>query len=251
MSEPMNAKGRAAVVDRVSNYLDAFLTDPWAFRGQQLRGGGAVAEFEALLAARCGFSYCVATCNATTALIGLAVILRVQGRAVWFPESHWEGSVSAMRLMGAKIRRYDPSQEHAISLDDGGLDPIVVTSKGVGFAGAIRRNGTTECLIIEDSSRIPGFTAESDSRSDADIQVLSFGPGKPLSLCEGGAALFRKQEHRERFLAVTQHPERIAAEQGHLSEVPSFAINGRIHPVSALVGIEFLRQGEPVVSPYS
>src|ERR1022692_2733746 len=97
----------AQIAGKVRDYLEAMLSEPLALRGQQLRGGGPIAQFETLLADRCQFPYCVATSNATTALMALALVLRVRDRLVLFPKNHWEGSVSAFRVLGAKIRHYD------------------------------------------------------------------------------------------------------------------------------------------------
>lgn len=228
--------------DRVAEYVNAIRNSPDALRGQQLRGGGPVAEFERLLSIQCGFPHCAATCNATTALLGLAAMLRVRGKTVWFPNSHWEGSVAAFRLMGARIRRYDSDFKNDLYLRIGArsitIVPQQIDASGIRSAGGCRRS-----LIVEDSSRIPGFSTEGDSCSGADIQVLSFGPGKPLSLGEGGAILFRSKSLYQRFLAKTMHPERMAAETGRGVSMPAESLNARIHPVSAILGIEMLAKG--------
>ena len=205
-------------VAAVTSYLEDFLADPQAFRGQQLRGGGPVAEFERMLADRCGFPYCVATCNATTALLGLAAMIRVNGRTVWFPESHWEGSVSAFRLMGARIRTYNAERDSFQPLQRARFAPVVIVSKCADVEVIRATTGGLNCLIVEDSSRIPGITADTHEFSKADIQVLSFGPGKPMCLGEGGAVLFRTRTLHDRFVSRAMHPERIADVTGlHLA----------------------------------
>jgi dTDP-4-amino-4,6-dideoxygalactose transaminase len=227
-------------IERVSNYLCEFLADPSAFRGQQMRGGGPVADFEELLAARCGFPYCVATCNATTALMGLAIMLGMRGRSVWFPKPHWEGSVSAMRCMGARIHRYDPQ---ATSRFRGFKHGDVVIVSEVADVGVLRRRaGLPDFMLIEDSSRLPWLATGNANYSPADIQVLSFGPGKALSLAEGGAALFRSAKHYQQFIKHSMHPERFAALQAIGPQLPLEAFNARIHPVAAILGIELLKQ---------
>ena len=222
---------------RIQEYVHLLLQNPRALRGQQLRGGGATAEFENLLAESCGFPYCVATSNATTALMALALILRVQKRTVFFPKNHWEGSVSAFRLFGAKIKRYDSHrtslhraifQERPIAIVVGNDLPEIDRGQSI--------------LVIEDSCRIPGVTNPNKDCSAADIQILSFGPGKPLALGEGGAALFRKRSLYKKFVRVSQHPERMAAEFSLSLPIPRLALNGRIHQITALVGSALLRR---------
>lgn len=220
-------------------YVNALRNSPEALRSQQLRGGGPVAEFERLLSTRCGFSHCAATCNATTALLGLAAMLRVNGKNVWFPNSHWEGSVAAFRLMGARIRRYDSNSKRNLGIRIK-TPSIIIVPQLVDVSGIRSAAGSRQCLLVEDSSRIPGIKTNMDSCSGADIQVLSFGPGKPLSLGEGGAILFRSKALYKRFLAKTMHPERMAAETNCCVGLPAECLNARIHPISAILGIEML-----------
>jgi dTDP-4-amino-4,6-dideoxygalactose transaminase len=227
----------APVVSRVDDYLAALVNEPQALRGQQLRGGGPVADFEKLLAERCGFPYCVATSNATTALMALALILNVRNRIVCFPKNHWEGSVSAFRLFGAKIKRCDPSRP--FQCRDGSDKPPVAIIVG---DSSHKIDHSPNSFLIEDSCRIPSLTVPSGNLSSADIQVLSFGPGKPLSLGEGGAALFRSKSLYQQFVRISQHPERTATEFSKLGSMPRLALNGRIHPVAALLGREALRE---------
>lgn len=237
MSDPINHI--SAVTAKVAAYVSDFLAEPSAFRGQLLRGGGPVAEFEALLADRCGFRHCVATSNATTALMGLSLALGLRGRTVWFPQGHWEGSVSAFRLIGSRIRRYEPGNA---------VNSVPVKSdsrRGLVIGGNDSENfsefGMGSTVIIEDSNRLPGITVPVDDFSKADIQVLSFGPGKALSLGEGGAVLFRRQKAYESFVRVAQHPERVVSEFGGAANVEKLALNGRIHPISAILGIGMLQ----------
>ena len=232
----------SAAVARVAAYLADFLDAPEAFRGQQLRGGGPVAEFEALLAERCGFPYCVATSNATTALMGLALASGIRGKTAWFPKDHWEGSVAALRLMGARIRRYGTIRRPR-GRDASGCAWLVVSA--CQDKGATRRwLNDSKSLIVEDSSRLPGISTDGRLLSQADVQVLSFGPGKPLSLGEGGAILFRSRALYRRFVACATHPERSASETGSTSKAPNLCLNGRIHPLAAVMGIAALRQNE-------
>lgn len=219
---------------RIQEYVDLLLRDPRALRGQQLRGGGATAEFENLLAERCGFPYCVATSNATTALMALAVILRVQNRIVYFPKEHWQGSVSAFRLFGAKIRRYNSNPPNCFR----NVKQLAVAAIVANSAKRIAR--PANILLIEDSCRIPGLTVPREEYSSADIQVLSFGPGKRLSLGEGGAALFRSQSLYKKFVRISQHPERSANEFSSSPSVAWRALNGRMHQIAALLGRDVL-----------
>ena len=235
-------------VRKVTNYLRDFLTDPAAFRGQQLRGGGPVAEFEQLLAERCGFTHCVATCNATAALTALGIAWKVRGRNVYVPRGHWEGSVAVLRVLGAKIRWYEAGR----AIASGGAcfrnaAMIVVGANGLPEACSSIADRAT-CLIVEDSSRLPGVSVPLGEFSGADAQVISFGPAKPMSLGEGGAVLMQSDALWRKLIAVSQHPERVSATFGVRAEIPEFCLNARIHPLAALLGSQLLQAFAPATA---
>ncbi len=107
-------------------------------------------------------------------------------------------------------------------------------------------------LYIEDTDRLPGITCASGDYSLADIQILSFGPGKPLCLGEGGALLTRDRSLFEQAMILSQHPERLTRCGVEGSRLP--LLNGRIHPLSALIGSYLLgaaseRSGNLLASP--
>jgi dTDP-4-amino-4,6-dideoxygalactose transaminase len=237
----------ANAIGRVSEYLTEFLADPRTFRGQQLRGGGPVAEFEQLLTERCGFPFCVTTSNATSALLGLGLMMDVSGKIVLFPKSHWEGSVAAFRLLGAIIKRYPEGNPEATAAKE--LPHLIVIGSDLMSRSRVRNlkrlSRSQNCIILEDSTRLPGITTTMDDVSHADVQVVSFGPGKPLALGEGGAALFRNLGLRKRFVSMTQHPEKVHVEYGTRKVIPKVCAFGRIHPLAALIGREILQNNIP------
>jgi len=227
---------RSVAIASVATYLEDFLSDTEAFRGQQLRGGGPVAEFEALLAKRCGYPYCVATCNATSALMGVGLAFHNRNSEVWIPHDHWVGTASAFRSVGCKVRLFR------------GCDPPKARGKKPGIlvtgSRSERPPGFEDWIWIEDSSRLPGHTHPSGCVSSADYQVISLGSGKPLCLGEGGAILCRKRSHYRRLIQLTQHPERHASEFGELAALPELALNARIHPIAAILGVAVLTGGD-------
>jgi len=248
----MNSETRRIAVRKVSDYLDAMLEAPSAFRGIQLRGSGPVSEFEAILAERCGFQHCLATASATAGLISIAAAAGLKTKTVIVPTGIWAGTPGALKLIGARVIEADLGM-------DGTIDPEVAASiAGSETCAAIvaadhgeRRHDAeairsicdkANCLYIEDTSWLPGISAPLGSRSLADIQVMSFGPGKPLSLGEGGAVLFKDAELYRRAVSVSQHPERCVNENIDYS-LDDLALNARIHPVAALLGSAALTEG--------
>jgi len=252
MFETMNTEIRENTVRRVSDYLDAMLEVPSAFRGTQLRGGGPVSEFEVLLAERCGFPHCLATASATAGLLSIAAAAELKGKTVIIPTGIWAGTPGALKFIGARVIEADLGM-------DGTIDPrvtasLVRTEECAAIVAADRGEqrhdaeairsicDNANCLYIEDTSWLPGISAPLGSRSLADVQVMSFGPGKPLSLGEGGAVLFKDIELYRRAVSVSQHPERCVNENIDYS-LDDLALNARIHPVAALLGSAALTEG--------
>lgn len=227
------------IAQAVADYVATMLAFPDTFRGQQLRGGGPVAEFEMLLAERTGFPYCLATSSATSALLATALALELDGKRIAVETGAWEGSLGALEAVGADIEEV----ESLITAPLDGMSAILATDRPGKRHDAVAlraRCDELDILYFEDTGWLPGITGPSDVRSLADIQVISFGPGKPLCLGEGGAILCRDEEFYHRCVASSQHPERIIAEGGTQFARPP--MNARIHPLAAVIGLSLLRQ---------
>lgn len=235
---------------RLADYVRAFVADPAAFRGQQLRGTGPISAFEHVLAERCGFPFGLATCNATMALLVAALSANLSGKDIIVPPNSWGGTYGPFEFAGAHLL-------WAGADGDGNICPkalrelispataavIAVDWNGIRHdAEAIRATCTNfRCLYIEDTSRLPGVTCPSGEPSIADIQVLSFGPGKPFCLGEGGALLTRSREVYENAVALSQHPERCITEAIEPHSPRPF-LNARIHPFAAFLGNALLSE---------
>jgi dTDP-4-amino-4,6-dideoxygalactose transaminase len=249
MSDRISIEARSGAIRRATTYLETLLEAPDATRGPLLRGTGPVAEFESLLALRSGFPNCLATASATAGMLAVVAAADLCGRKVLVPENLWSGTPGTLRFAGANVVKIpvtrkgtvDPKavKEHLKSGETGAL--IVGEAENRhGSARALQRLAhQANVLFIEDSSWLPGISAPGDAPSIAEIQILSFGPGKPLSLGEGGAVLTRSADLYERLVARSQHPERCAIE-GIECDPDHLALNARIHPVAAVLGVALL-----------
>jgi len=233
------------IAQAVADYVAAMLDFPDTFRGQQLRGGGPVAEFEMLLAERTGFPYCLAASSATSALLVTALVLELDGKLIAVETGAWEGSLGALEAAGADIIE-------VASLSTAPLEGVyaALATDRPGHrhdAASLRvRCDLGGVIYIEDTGWLPVVTAPQESLSLADIQVISFGPGKAMSLGEGGALLCRDKRTYDRALSLSQHPERAMAEGVTYTERPP--LNARIHPIAALIGLQLLSSGETIRS---
>ena len=227
----------SSIAQSVADYLETMLVEPHALRGQQLRGGGPIAEFERLLMERTGFPFCLATSNATSALLVGALAAQLPGKIIAVEQGAWAGSLGTLEFAGAHV------------VEVGSLETSLLTEATAILAtdcqnkrhnaDAIRQVcEKNHILYIEDTNWLPGVTAPRCEYSIADIQVISFGPGKPISIGEGGALLCRNEEIYNRAVAFSQHPERTIAEGNDVVQAP--LLNARIHPLAALIGVAIL-----------
>lgn len=237
MSETTPNKGYASALKALTRYADQMLALPQAMRGQMLRGSGSVAEFEMLLAERCGFPYCLATCNATAALLTGLIAADLSGKSVAVMEDAWVGSLGALRLANVTVVPF--FQCNSADTDCKAVLAVDSETERHRAQELRRRCDKNGWLYIEDTGWLPGITAPSDAPSLADIQVLSFGPGKPLCLGEGGALLCRDASLYQRAVTLSQHPERVHYEFGETSGVP--LLNSRVHPLAAILGVGYLK----------
>ncbi len=243
MSDRLHAL-KSHAVSRAADYIAAMLEMPEAFRGQQLRGAGPVAEFESLLAERSGFPYCLSTSNATSGLLIAALAANLAGRDIIVPPHSWGGTYGPFEFAGARLIFAEEDANGNIAaasierLSTAGAAAVVAADwNGSRHDGrAVRAACDARSLLyIEDTSFLPLRDGAPHECSLADVQIISFGPGKPLSLGEGGALLTRQRGIYERAVALSQHPERSASEGIADYEERPF-LNGRIHPVAAILG---------------
>ncbi len=234
----------AEIRERTADYVEAMIVAPHALRGQQLRGGGPVADFEMALAARCGFPYCLATSNATTALLVAALAADLPSKQIIVPPNSWEGTFGPFEFVGATLLEAESDgcgnicpKSVARMANESTAAVIATDWQGARHASEEIRAicDKVGCLYIEDTSRMPTASGRTEDRSLADIQVISFGPGKPMCLGEGGALMTRHSSIYERAVALSQHPERTLAER--VTPLPQrLFLNARMHPLAALIG---------------
>lgn len=230
--------------ESVFTYIQDMLAYPDALRGQQLRGGGPIADFEALLSEVTGFPHCLATSSATSALTVAALAAGLRGKQVLVNEDAWCGSKGALELAGVELVEV----KDFLACPFEGIAAILATDQDASRhdSNALRQKcDESGILYIEDTGWIPGFTAPHGQPSLAEIQVISFGPGKSISLGEGGALLCRSRTVYEKAVNVSQHPERSITEGIPGASRP--LLNARMHPVSAILGVSLLKQKFAVI----
>jgi len=227
--------------------MRAMVLHPTGLRGVLLRGSGPVAEFESLLCRRTGYLHAMATCNATSAVMALAIAAGWKGRRVIVAGGKWRGTAEALRLCGVDTicirgRGWSlPSPRRIARWNRTAVAAIIVSSQEIPRDSLPKWRSICDlrsCLLVEDSSFLPD--AAEASFPLPDCQVISFGPGKPLSLGEGGALLSKDAALVERCVKFSQHPERYG---GRAESARAISMNARIHPIAAALGVAIMTDG--------
>ena len=215
-----------------------------------LSGTGPVQELESKLQQHYGFEHALCVSSATTGIHLTFRALDLAGDPFITTPYTWGGTVTGPLEVGARPVFAD------VDADTLGLDP-----------GAVRRQiekfPEARALLAVDVFGVPSdtwglrdvaeehdlwyiadaaqsFGARIDERpasAAADVLVTSFTAGKALFAGEGGAVLTDNRDLYERLVWISQHPLRQKRELG-LRLTNECALNGRIHPVAAIMANE-------------
>jgi len=215
-----------------------------------LSGTGPVRELEAKLQQYYGFEHALCVSSATMGIYLTFRALDLSGNAFITTPYTWGGTVAGPLEVGAHPLLVD------IDADTLGLDPAAVRrcaeehpeAKAVLAVDAFGvpsdmhgiRAVADECDLWYIADAAQSFGARIDGRpasAVADVLVTSFTAGKALFAGEGGAILTDSRDLYERLIWISQHPLRQKRELG-LRLTNECALNGRIHPVAAIIGTE-------------
>jgi UDP-4-amino-4,6-dideoxy-N-acetyl-beta-L-altrosamine transaminase len=261
--------GRQSIDSQDLQAVLAVLQSDW------LTQGPAIERFEREVAAYCGTTHAVATCNATAALHLACLALGLgPGDRLWTTPNTFVASANCGRYCGAEIdfvdidpATYNMSVE---TLTDklrtaerhGQLPKVVVP---VHFAGqACRMREIKELAsrygfkILEDASHAIGgrYRGQPIGAGEyADVTVFSFHPVKIITTGEGGMALTRDAELAGRMQRLRSHG--ITREANELSqadvgewyyEQTALGLNYRLTDLQAALGCSQLQRLDRFVS---
>jgi len=213
-------------------------------------GTGPVRELEDKLRSHYGHDYALCVPSATMGLYLVFKALDLGGQTFVTTPYTWGGTVAGPLALGAQPVFADIE---AFTL---GIDPEAVAER-------VEQHPEARALLAVDIFGVPSdmqnlrsvadnhglwyiadaaqsFGATSLGRpasAAADVLVTSFSAGKTLAAGEGGAVLTNHRGIYERLLWISQHPLRQKRELG-LRLTNECALNGRIHPVSAVIANE-------------
>jgi len=212
----------------------------------QLTGGGAVASLENKLVKHYGKRYALCVSNATMGLWATLKAVGLEQKEIICPSLTWGGSVSGALLLNNRIHLAD-IESGSLCLSPEAIDLLARSSKAraviaVDFGGnphdmmAMREVCNRHDLFyLADAAQSLGASIDGKPASFlADAVVVSLGSRKTIAAGEGAAILTDDRILYEKLVLLTQHPLRQQKDIG-FEVFNEFAINGRIHPLAAII----------------
>ncbi len=225
-------------------YIDGCYSQP-SSQHTHLTGAGAIFLLEKRLCDYYNKKYCVAFCNATTAMQAVCLAMDLHDTEILTTPINWGGSIAPFLLHRDKLR-FTSFDSVSLNMDVRDL-PSAITDKTKALI-SVDYNGTPA-----DSKAIKGFCSEHDLKyiSDsaqsfgafrdekpagyfADAIILSFSPGKSLFGFEGGAVITDDEKLYEELIWYSQHPSKQKTVFGINNYNEYAPLNGRMNPLSAI-----------------
>lgn len=233
------------LLKQLETYIESCDTQP-SIQMQHLSGAGATYQFEQKLCCHFSKKYAVAYCNATSALLALAVTMEIKRGEIISTPFTWGGSISPFLLFGSKIV-FGAVEDDTYNLDPNKLlaalsskTKLVLSTDFNGIPAnskAIKKICTQHGLsYISDSAQSLGAVREGcPAGFFADATVLSFSPGKSFYGGEGGAIVTDNAELHEKLMWYSQHPARQKKLFGLNGYNEYSPLNGRLNPLTAIL----------------
>lgn len=212
---------------------------------QHLAGAGAVFELETKLKNHYGKKYALCVSNATTGLLAVALGLNLkQEEFITTPYTYGASLAGLLLLKNYPI--FAGVDRQTLTLEPEAvrhqITPKTRAILGVDIYGnpchqiALRQIADDYGLwyIADAAQSLGAYRQGIPASSLADALVVSFTVGKSVFAGEGGAILTDNSELYQKLVWFTQHPYRQKRDIG-LFLTNEFALNGRIHPLAAVI----------------
>lgn len=251
---PNTTSKRLVILQEIEKYL----TDAESNRGtaySHLAGNGAVAALEAKLCSLYGAKYALCVSSATNGLMYILIAAGGQRCEILTTPLSFGGTIAGALALDCKFHfaEIDCSSLNlnvdsiANILDENTQIKIVIVTE---FAGNSHNMKTLHQICEQrgvwhfvDSAQSLGYNyGISNIAYYNDAMVVSFGTGKTVCAGEGGAIITNNPELYQKLVSICQHPHRQERDCG-IGFSSEFALNGRIHPIAAIIANETFERG--------
>ncbi len=212
---------------------------------QHLAGAGAVFQLENKLKHHYNKKYALCVSNATTGLFAIALALNIRKKEFITTPYTYGASLAGFLLLENRLI-FAEVDAQTLTLEPESvrqkITPQTRAILGVDIYGhpcdhaALRQIADEyELWYIADAAQSLGaYRGGIPASALADALVVSFTVGKSVFAGEGGAILTDNEELYQKLVWLTQHPYRQKRDIG-LFLTNEFALNGRIHPLAAVI----------------
>ncbi|MFW6359010.1 MAG: DegT/DnrJ/EryC1/StrS family aminotransferase [Chroococcales cyanobacterium] len=228
----------------ICNYWECASEDQ-IFAESHLAGTGAVAELEIKLKKHYGKQYALCVSNATMGLLAIALALDLKGVEFITTPFTYGASLSGF-LLQENRPIFANLTPQTLTLDPDSVRSQITPNTRAILAvdilgnpcdmGALRQIADDYGLwyIADAAQSLGAYTQGMPASAFADALVVSFTVGKSVFAGEGGAILTDNEQLYQKLVWLTQHPYRQKRDVG-LFLTNEFALNGRIHPLAAVI----------------
>lgn len=238
----------------IENYIQAAMSDR-AFACSHWAGNGAVAALEDKLCSLYGAKHALCVDSATNGLLYLILASGLKRSEIMTTSLSFGGTISGALSMDCTFSFADV--DDSLNIDPESVQdllnirPKIKAIIAVDYAGIPHQMEAVNAICKEhglihfvDAAQSMGAKYPwKDVASHNDAMVVSFGGGKSVfSGGEGGAIITDNTEIYERLLSTCQHAHRQDRDLG-IGRSHEFALNGRMHPIAALLACECFEVG--------
>ncbi len=231
----------------------AYETNHWA-------GNGAIADLEGKLRSYYGAKYALCVDSATNGLLYLLLTLGLKRSEIITSALGFGGTIAGALALDCKFHFADVDERLNISPDS--VRAILTANHNIKAVIAVDFCGNPHDMTaidqacedfgiwhITDAAQSLGATYSTpDICKVNDALVVSFGSGKSVFAGgKGGAIITNNTNLYDRLVSICQHPHRQERDLG-IGSSHEFALNGGMHPISAIIARDMFENGLVTVS---
>lgn len=246
---------RLAILHEIEKYLTDAESDK-AAAYSHLAGNGATAALEAKLCSLYGAKYALCVSSATNGLMYLLMAAGLQKSDILTTPLSFGGTIAGALALDCRFY-FAKINDSTLNIDVDSTTNILDANPGIKAIVATEFAGNTYNMEVlnniceqrgvwhfVDSAQALGYNYGISNIADYnDAMVVSFGTGKTVSAGgEGGAIITNNLELYQKLMSICQHPHRQERDCG-IGLSSELALNGRIHPIAAIVANETFESG--------
>ncbi|MBQ9587683.1 MAG: DegT/DnrJ/EryC1/StrS family aminotransferase [Bacteroidales bacterium] len=243
--------------------IEEYLTEAAAdddYARSHWAGNGAVAKLEKKLCLHYGARHALCVDSATNGLMYLLLATGLKRREILTSPLGFGGTVAGALTLDCKIHFADIDETLNVSPESS--RKILERNKSIRAVIAVDYAGNPHRMealhkvcqdygvwhFVDAAQSLGANYGRSDLAQFNDAMVLSFGAGKLISAGgEGGAIITDNTELYNKLVSICQHSHRQERDLG-IGMSHEFALNGRMHPLAAILASASFEKGLAKVS---